>query len=99
MISSACSTIFVNVRTPRPDPVVRGYGLLPGRRPQRVLGGPGRGSDRSGTAAHRPSEALALTKRMLAGYARADRTSDVSLLDSHLLAARTIGTVVQRSRG
>jgi methylglutaconyl-CoA hydratase len=25
---------------------------------------------------------------MLAGYARADRTADVSLLDSHLLAAQ-----------
>jgi methylglutaconyl-CoA hydratase len=47
----------------------------------------------------RSPETLALTKRMLAAYARADRTSDVSLLDSHLLAAHTIGTVVQRSRG
>ncbi|MFJ6718753.1 enoyl-CoA hydratase/isomerase family protein [Streptomyces sp. NPDC091259] len=35
----------------------------------------------------RSPEALVLTKRMLAGYARADRTADVSLLDSHLLAA------------
>ncbi|MGW8883837.1 enoyl-CoA hydratase/isomerase family protein [Streptomyces sp. NPDC055749] len=33
----------------------------------------------------RSPEALVLTKRMLAGYARADRTADVSLLDSHLL--------------
>ena len=36
----------------------------------------------------RQPEALVLTKRMLAGYARADRTADVSLLDSHLLTAR-----------
>ncbi|MEK8142125.1 enoyl-CoA hydratase/isomerase family protein [Streptomyces sp. M10(2022)] len=35
----------------------------------------------------RSPEALVLTKRMLAGYARADRTADASLLDSHLLAA------------
>lgn len=35
----------------------------------------------------RSPESLVLTKRMLAGYAKADRTSDVSLLDSHLLAA------------
>lgn len=35
----------------------------------------------------RPPEALVLTKRMLAGYARADRTADVALLDSHLLTA------------
>ncbi|MEV2245521.1 enoyl-CoA hydratase/isomerase family protein [Streptomyces sp. NPDC049970] len=35
----------------------------------------------------RAPEALVLTKRMLAGYARADRTADVSLLDSHLLTA------------
>ncbi|MFB7559613.1 enoyl-CoA hydratase/isomerase family protein [Streptomyces brevispora] len=35
----------------------------------------------------RSPEALVLTKRMLAGYARADRTADVSLLDSHLLTA------------
>jgi methylglutaconyl-CoA hydratase len=46
----------------------------------------------------RSPEALALTKRMLAGYARADRTADVSLLDSHLLTAHTIGNV-ERSRG
>jgi len=37
--------------------------------------------------ARRAPEALVLTKRMLAGYARANRTSDVSLLDSHLLGA------------
>ncbi|WP_405487521.1 enoyl-CoA hydratase/isomerase family protein [Streptomyces sp. NBC_00096] len=37
--------------------------------------------------ARRSPEALVLTKRMLSGYARADRTADVSLLDSHLLAA------------
>ncbi|MET4923598.1 enoyl-CoA hydratase/isomerase family protein [Streptomyces sp. PSRA5] len=36
----------------------------------------------------RSPEALVLTKRMLAGYAKADRTADVSLLDSHLLAAQ-----------
>ncbi|MDI9830386.1 MULTISPECIES: enoyl-CoA hydratase/isomerase family protein [unclassified Streptomyces] len=36
----------------------------------------------------RQPEALVLTKRMLAGYARADRTADLSLLDSHLLTAR-----------
>lgn len=35
----------------------------------------------------RSPEALVLTKRMLTGYARADRTADVSLLDSHLLTA------------
>lgn len=35
----------------------------------------------------RSPEALVLTKRMLAGYARADRTADISLLDSHLLTA------------
>jgi methylglutaconyl-CoA hydratase len=36
----------------------------------------------------RQPEALNLTKRMLAGYARADRTADVSLLDAHLLSAQ-----------
>lgn len=36
----------------------------------------------------RSPEALVLTKRMLAGYTRADRTADVSLLDSHLLTAQ-----------
>ncbi|WP_411149152.1 enoyl-CoA hydratase/isomerase family protein [Streptomyces sp. A30] len=35
----------------------------------------------------RSPEALVLTKRMLAGYARADRTADVALLDAHLLTA------------
>ncbi|MFJ6660920.1 enoyl-CoA hydratase/isomerase family protein [Streptomyces sp. NPDC091377] len=35
----------------------------------------------------RAPEALVLTKRMLTGYARADRTADVGLLDSHLLAS------------
>ncbi|MFF8017872.1 enoyl-CoA hydratase-related protein [Streptomyces sp. NPDC007929] len=35
----------------------------------------------------RPPEALVLTKRMLAGYARAERTADAGLLDSHLLAS------------
>ncbi|KUM67873.1 enoyl-CoA hydratase/isomerase family protein [Streptomyces griseorubiginosus] len=35
----------------------------------------------------RSREALVLTKRMLAGYARADRTADVALLDSHLLTS------------
>jgi methylglutaconyl-CoA hydratase len=35
----------------------------------------------------RSPEALVLTKRMLAGFARADRTADVALLDSHLLTA------------
>ncbi|MET9700375.1 enoyl-CoA hydratase/isomerase family protein [Streptomyces sp. NPDC006529] len=43
----------------------------------------------------RAPEALVLTKRMLSGYARADRTADVSLLDSHLLAA----TLSQHARG
>ena len=38
----------------------------------------------------RSPEALVLTKRMLAGYARADRTADVALLDSHLLAAQLV---------
>ncbi|MER5946595.1 enoyl-CoA hydratase/isomerase family protein [Streptomyces sp. NPDC001904] len=36
----------------------------------------------------RSPEALIMTKRMLAGYARADRTADITLLDSHLLAAQ-----------
>ena len=36
----------------------------------------------------RSPEALIMTKRMLAGYARADRTADSTLLDSHLLAAQ-----------
>ncbi|MFJ1967403.1 enoyl-CoA hydratase/isomerase family protein [Streptomyces sp. NPDC087903] len=36
----------------------------------------------------RAPEALILTKRMLAGYARADRTADITLLDSHLLTAQ-----------
>lgn len=36
----------------------------------------------------RSPEALVLTKRMLTGYARADRTADVSLLDSYLLTAQ-----------
>ncbi|MFF0794818.1 enoyl-CoA hydratase/isomerase family protein [Streptomyces spiralis] len=36
----------------------------------------------------RPPEALILSKRMLAGYARADRTADIAMLDSHLLTAR-----------
>ncbi|MFF7071909.1 enoyl-CoA hydratase/isomerase family protein [Streptomyces pseudovenezuelae] len=35
----------------------------------------------------RSHESLVLTKRMLAGYARADRTADVALLDSHLLTS------------
>ncbi|MFF3411524.1 enoyl-CoA hydratase/isomerase family protein [Streptomyces sp. NPDC002742] len=35
----------------------------------------------------RSPEALVLTKRMLAGYTRANRMADVSLLDSHLLTA------------
>lgn len=43
----------------------------------------------------RAPEALVLTKRMLAGFAKADRTADVSLLDSHLLAAH----VQQRAPG
>ncbi|MDF6017734.1 enoyl-CoA hydratase/isomerase family protein [Streptomyces sp. JH34] len=38
--------------------------------------------------ARRSPEALVLTKRMLAGFARADRTADTSLLDSHLLTAQ-----------
>jgi methylglutaconyl-CoA hydratase len=42
----------------------------------------------------RSPEALVLTKRMLTGYARADRTADVSLLDSHLLTAQ-----ISRPRG
>ncbi|MEV7481108.1 MULTISPECIES: enoyl-CoA hydratase/isomerase family protein [Streptomyces] len=36
----------------------------------------------------RSPEALVLTKRMLTGFARADRTADVALLDSHLLTAQ-----------
>ncbi|MDH6541069.1 enoyl-CoA hydratase/isomerase family protein [Streptomyces lavendulae] len=39
----------------------------------------------------RSPEALVLTKRMLAGFARADRTADVSLLDAHLLSAALRG--------
>ncbi|MEU9334392.1 enoyl-CoA hydratase/isomerase family protein [Streptomyces sp. NPDC048290] len=35
----------------------------------------------------RSPEALVLTRRMLTGYARADRTADVSLLDAHLLTS------------
>ncbi|MFE6157623.1 enoyl-CoA hydratase/isomerase family protein [Streptomyces sp. NPDC056486] len=38
--------------------------------------------------ARRSPEALITTKRMLAGYSRADRTADITLLDSHLLAAQ-----------
>ncbi|MFI6401154.1 enoyl-CoA hydratase/isomerase family protein [Streptomyces sp. NPDC050548] len=38
--------------------------------------------------ARRSPQALVLTKRMLAGYAKAARTSDTALLDSHLLAAQ-----------
>ncbi|WP_331755777.1 enoyl-CoA hydratase/isomerase family protein [Streptomyces sp. NBC_01643] len=38
----------------------------------------------------RSPEALILTKRMLASYARADRTADVALLDSHLLASQFV---------
>jgi methylglutaconyl-CoA hydratase len=38
--------------------------------------------------ARRSPEALVLTKRMLAGYAKAARTTDSALLDSHLLAAQ-----------
>ncbi|GGS63946.1 enoyl-CoA hydratase/isomerase family protein [Streptomyces griseoviridis] len=37
--------------------------------------------------ARRAPEALVLTKRMLTGYARADRTADVALLDAHLLSS------------
>lgn len=36
----------------------------------------------------RSAEALTLTKRMFAGYARADRTADIGLLDAHLMAAQ-----------
>lgn len=36
----------------------------------------------------RSPQALVLTKRMLTGYARAARTADTTLLDSHLLAAQ-----------
>ncbi|MFF8670084.1 enoyl-CoA hydratase/isomerase family protein [Streptomyces sp. NPDC015242] len=38
--------------------------------------------------ARRSPEALLLTRRMLAGYAKAARTADPTLLDSHLLTAR-----------
>ncbi|MFE7271888.1 enoyl-CoA hydratase/isomerase family protein [Streptomyces sp. NPDC057623] len=38
--------------------------------------------------ARRSQEALVLTKRMLAGYAKATRTADIALLDAHLLTAR-----------
>ncbi|MFF0017212.1 enoyl-CoA hydratase/isomerase family protein [Streptomyces sp. NPDC005374] len=40
----------------------------------------------------RSHEALILTKRMLAGYARADRTAEVALLDSHLLTSHLART-------
>ncbi|MES5819849.1 enoyl-CoA hydratase/isomerase family protein [Streptomyces sp. RG80] len=36
----------------------------------------------------RSPEALVLTKRMLTGYAKAARTADIALLDSHLLTAQ-----------
>ncbi|MFF7976047.1 enoyl-CoA hydratase-related protein [Streptomyces sp. NPDC007905] len=36
----------------------------------------------------RSPEALTLTKRMFAGYSRANRTADVALLDAHLLTAQ-----------
>ncbi|MFI5982160.1 enoyl-CoA hydratase/isomerase family protein [Streptomyces sp. NPDC051555] len=49
----------------------------------------------TGPLVRRSPEALVLTKRMLAGYARADRTADASLLDSHLLAA----SLHQHARG
>lgn len=42
----------------------------------------------------RDPAALALTRRMLAGYSRADRAADVSLLDSHILTAH-----LQQMRG
>lgn len=38
--------------------------------------------------ARRSPDALVLTKRMLSGYAKAARTADMALLDSHLLAAQ-----------
>jgi methylglutaconyl-CoA hydratase len=38
----------------------------------------------------RSPEALIMTKRMLAGYSRADRAADITLLDSHLLAAQVV---------
>ncbi|WP_369193018.1 enoyl-CoA hydratase/isomerase family protein [Streptomyces djakartensis] len=38
--------------------------------------------------ARRSPQALVLTKRMLAGYSKAARTTDPALLDSHLLAAQ-----------
>ncbi|AZQ37871.1 enoyl-CoA hydratase/isomerase family protein [Streptomyces cyaneochromogenes] len=40
--------------------------------------------------ARRSPEALLLTKRMLTGYAKAARTADVTLLDSHLLTAQLV---------
>ncbi|MGC5038123.1 MULTISPECIES: enoyl-CoA hydratase/isomerase family protein [unclassified Streptomyces] len=39
----------------------------------------------------RSPQALLLTKRMLTGYAKAARTADPTLLDSHLLAAQLTG--------
>lgn len=39
----------------------------------------------------RSPQALLLTKRMLTGYAKAARTADPALLDSHLLAAQLTG--------
>ncbi|MEU1123590.1 enoyl-CoA hydratase/isomerase family protein [Streptomyces sp. NPDC005899] len=47
----------------------------------------------------RAPEALVLTKRMLAGYARADRAADVSQLDSHLLTAHLHRQVSQGQAG
>ncbi|QDY79687.1 enoyl-CoA hydratase/isomerase family protein [Streptomyces qinzhouensis] len=45
-------------------------------------------SDWTRPISRRSAEALTLTKRMFAGYARADRTADVGLLDAHLMAAQ-----------
>ncbi|MDO0929259.1 enoyl-CoA hydratase/isomerase family protein [Streptomyces sp. TG1A-8] len=45
----------------------------------------------------RSPEALALTKRMFAGYARAGRTADVALLDAHLLTAQLVRPRAQRA--
>ncbi|MET9776870.1 enoyl-CoA hydratase/isomerase family protein [Streptomyces sp. NPDC006367] len=46
--------------------------------------------------ARRAPEALVLTKRMLTGYARADRTADTALLDAHLLSSHLGTTAAHR---
>ncbi|MFK0118983.1 enoyl-CoA hydratase/isomerase family protein [Streptomyces sp. NPDC090994] len=49
--------------------------------------------------ARRSPEALVLTKRMLTGYARAHRTADIALLDSHLLSSHLGQAAARRPAG